>query len=127
MSTYEVSVSASFDAAHALPLGSGRMEDSHTHRWETTATFRSDNINNEMGIVVDFVAVSEALEAIAGRLGGKNLNDLEAFAGKTTSAEHVAERIASELQRYPDLWVGLYRISVTEAPGCQAAYYPSGA
>ena len=125
MSTYEVSVRVSFSAAHAIPHGDGRMEKSHVHTWETTATFRSRSIDNEMGVVIDFLAVKTAMDAIASRLGGENLNDLDAFSAVTTSAENVAAHIAGELRReLPDQNL-LYRLSVTEAPGCEAAYYPN--
>ena len=124
MSTYEVSVRVSFRAAHALPLGGGAMEESHQHTWETTATFRSDNIDNEMGVVIDFLAVRDAMEAIASRFEGADLNALEAFSAITTSAENVAVHIARQLDRQLGPQATLYRLSVTEAPGCTAAYYP---
>ena len=126
MGTYEVSVSVSFTASHALPLGDGRMEQSHLHTWKTTATFRSPDIDNEMGVVIDFVDVRDELERIAAELDSVDLNALGAFAPATTSAENVAAHIADLLKR--DL-IGaekLYRVSVTEAPGCVAAYYPKG-
>jgi len=124
MSTYEVSVRVSFTATHALPLGDGRMEESHPHTWETTATFRSAHIDNEMGVVIDFTTVRQALDKIAADLDQGNLNTLAAFAPATTSAENVAAHIAEKLQNeLPDA-AGLYRVSVTEAPGCTAAYYP---
>ena len=124
MSTYEVSVCVSFTASHALPLGDGRMEDSHLHTWETTATFRSENIDNEMGVVIDFITVRDALVKIASRLDDTDLNALDAFAPATTSAENVAAHIAYVLQSKLSCGDGLYRVSVTEAPGCTAAYYP---
>ena len=127
MSMYEVSVTATFNAAHGLPLGGGKMEESHEHLWETTATFRSRSIDNEMGVVIDFVVVKQALDAIASRLDGKNLNELDEFAGRTTSAENVAERIADFLLRELGDCTALYRVSVTEAPGCSAGYYPGDA
>ncbi len=125
MGSYEVSVCVSFQASHALPLGDGRMEPSHVHTWETTATFRSAAIDNEMGVVIDFVAVRAALEKIASRLDAEDLNALDAFTPATTSAENVAAHIAAELQQTLPGAEGLYRVSVTEAPGCTAAYYPN--
>ena len=124
MSMYEVSVRVTFRAAHALPLACGGMEESHEHSWETTATFRSARLDNEMGVVIDFVAVRDAMGVIAAQLEGKDLNTLPAFSVSTTSAENVAAYIASALERGLYAAGALYRLSVTEAPGCTAAYYP---
>ena len=127
MSTYEVSVCVSFRATHALPLGGGRLEEAHEHSWETTATFRSARLDNEMGVVVDFLAVRDALETIASQFDGRNLNTMDAFAASTTSAENVAAHIARELDGELGSEGTLYRLAVTEAPGCSAAYYPGDA
>jgi 6-pyruvoyl-tetrahydropterin synthase len=124
MSTYEVSVCASFRATHALPLGSGGMEEAHEHSWDTTATFRSTRLDSETGVVIDFLAVRDALGKIASQLDGMDLNTLDEFADATTSAENVAARIAAALARELGAEPPLYRLAVTEAPGCSAAYYP---
>jgi len=124
MSTYEVSVSLSFRAAHALPLPAGGMEEAHEHSWETTATFRSARLDNEMGVVIDFLTVRDALGRIASGLDARDLNTLDAFAGTTTSAENLAAYIAGALAAELTAQPPLYRLSVTEAPGCSAAYYP---
>ncbi|MBC8373468.1 MAG: 6-carboxytetrahydropterin synthase [Planctomycetes bacterium] len=124
MSTFEVSVRASFRAAHALPLGGGGMEESHEHSWETTATFRSARLDSESGFVIDFLTVRDALGRIASRLDGRDLNTLDAFGGVTTSAENVAASIAGALMDDLTGEPALYRLAVTEAPGCVAAYYP---
>jgi 6-pyruvoyltetrahydropterin/6-carboxytetrahydropterin synthase len=124
MSTYEVSVCVSFRAAHALPLPGGELEDVHEHTWDTTATFRAASIDNEMGVVIDFLEVRGAMENIASQLDDKNLNNLDAFNVFTTSAENVAAHISRELALILNDQGSLYRVSVTEAPGCTAAYYP---
>lgn len=126
MSTYEVSVCMSFRASHALPLRGGGMEEAHEHSWDTTATFRGTRLDKEMGVVIDFLAVRDALETITSQLEGRDLNTLDAFADATTSAENVAARIAAALARELGADAALYRLAVTEAPGCTAAYYPSG-
>jgi 6-pyruvoyl-tetrahydropterin synthase len=100
------------------------MEDPHEHTWETTATFRSADVDNEMGVVIDFVAVREAMDAIASSLDGTDLNAPDSLNLPTTSAENVARFFADELQHKLTGQGVLYRLSVTEAPGCQAAYYP---
>ena len=54
-----------------------------------------------------------------------DLNAIDIFAPATTSAENVAAHIAEQLQLRLGDTQGLYRVSVTEAPGCTAAFYPN--
>ena len=124
MSTFEVSVCASFRAVHGLPLGGGGMEEAHEHSWEVTATFRGTRLDSEMGVVIDFLTVRDALGRIVSQFGGQDLNTLDAFGGVTTSTENVAACIAGKLTGELTPEPALYRLAVTEAPGCSAAYYP---
>jgi len=80
-----------------------------------------------MGVVIDFIEASRALEAVVGGFDGTDLTALPAFAGVGPSAERVAERIAIELDRRLDAGGRLYCVTVTEAPGCRAAFYPARA
>lgn len=127
METYEVSVEQSFRADHAIRLDDGSLERSHKHLWKVTATFRSERLDESMGVVVDFVDIRRALESVAAELDGSNLNELEALSGRSPSAERVAEYIAGRLGERLARTHAPYRVMVTEAPGCFAAYYPHGA
>ena len=74
---------------------------------------------------VDVVKVKQALGALADRFQGTELNELEAFADGRPSAERVVEFVA----RQPQEWLPgngqPYPLTVTEAPGCSASFYPS--
>jgi len=124
MPAYEVSVDYGFTARHALPLPTGGLEEPHTHDWRVTATYRADRLRPDTGVVVDFLDVRRALTAVCENLDGKDLNALPAFHGKNVSAERVAEHIATVLIRRDGYEGILYRVKVTEATGCRAAYYP---
>ena len=100
------------------------MEDAHEHSWDTTATFRSTRLDKEMGVVIDFLTVRDALGKIALQLDGMDLNTLDAFVDATTSVENVAACIGAALARELGAEASLYRLAITEAPGCSAAYYP---
>ena len=107
----------------------GSFEQPHQHDWRLSATFRSDRLDEPMGVVIDFVKAKRALEAVAADLENKDLNAHAAFANKSCAAEHVAKYIAGRLlARLGDGTDGaeLYRVGVTESPGCEAAYYPHG-
>ena len=124
MSIYEISVDHTFTAGHALALSGSLREQAHRHTWRVTATFRSDKLTEQMGVVADFAEVTDALKNICSRLEGANLNDLEEFSHGKPSAEYVAEYIAHALAGPNGLGKMPFRVKVTEAPGCKAAFYP---
>lgn len=124
MGTYEISVDHTFTAGHALPLDGSLREQTHQHTWRVTVAFRSDKLTEQMGVVADFVEVTDALKNICSRLEGANLNDLEEFSHGKPSAEYVAEYIARALAGPAGLGKTPFKVEVTEAPGCKAAFYP---
>jgi len=127
--TYEATVEHAFRSRHAVRLGDGSFERPHQHDWRATATFRSSRLDEPAGVVIDFVKARRALEAVAAELDSSDLNAHAAFADKGSAAERVAEYIAARLtESLGDSRNGvkLYRVAVTEAPGCEAAFYPYG-
>ena len=124
--TYEASVSRAFSASHSILLPSGGAEESHEHLWNVTATFRAEALREPSAVVIDFLEVRSAMDAIARELEGTSLNALSFFADGRCSAERVAEYLAGELARR----LGgrrPWRVAVTESPGCSAAFYPDQA
>ncbi len=127
MAVYEVSVEGSFRGAHAVRQTQGHAEDEfeplHEHNWRVVATFRSKNPNRRTGMVIDFLQVRRAMSEVLGEIDGGNLNELHYFSRTGATAELVAQYLADEISRRLDGEL-LYRIVVTEAPECSAAYYP---
>jgi 6-pyruvoyltetrahydropterin/6-carboxytetrahydropterin synthase len=120
---YEASVSRAFSASHSILLPDGQPETPHDHLWHVTATFRSADLQGPSAVVIDFVEVQRALDAMAGELEGTSLNAMPFFADGRCSAERVAEYLCGDLARRlrgRQPW----RLSVSEAPGCSAAFYP---
>jgi hypothetical protein len=132
MSLYEASVEQAFTAVHSLPLPTGGREESHKHTWLVTATFRARTLEPTMAVAIDFVAVEAALKTIAAGLEGEDLAELDVFVDGRPSAERVAQYVGERLMDdLGDLLTDadgdgpwLHRLSVTEAPGCVAAYLP---
>ncbi len=125
MGIYEASVETTFRADHALNLGGGKLEVSHEHDWAVTATFRSRNLLEQMAVVIDFELVIAALRKILEPLEDTDLNEMDFFAGGHSSTERVAEYLADRLM--DELGAPgktLYCVTVTEAPGCKAGFYP---
>ena len=128
--TYEATVAHVFRARHAVRLEDGGLEPPHDHEWRVSATFRANSLDEPMGAVIDFAKAKAALEAAAGELERIDLNAHAAFADKSSTAERVAEYIACRLaESFAESGEGaaLYSVTVTEAPGCLAAFYPQGA
>jgi 6-pyruvoyl-tetrahydropterin synthase len=121
MGMYEVSVSAGFTASHGVCLPAGGLEPIHPHAWQVTAWFRATQLDRH-GFVVDFVTARAALEELCHAWEGRNLNAVIGPADTGTSAEILARELAQRLAA--KLRSPVYCLRVTEAPGCQAAYYP---
>lgn len=102
----------------------GRLEQPHEHLWQVTATFRAEGLDQTMGVVIDFAKVRVALKSITDELEGTDLNTLAGFTDGGPSAERLAELLAGRLLARIDTDRTLYRVAVTEAPGCSAAFYP---
>jgi 6-pyruvoyl-tetrahydropterin synthase len=127
VSTYEVSIQGTFRARHSVRLPDGSYEPPHQHDWQATATFRAARLDETMGVVIDFLEVEASLKAVTAQLEGADLNELPAFSDGRPSAERVAEHVAKALACRLGGDRRLYRLAVTEAFGCSAAFYPNGA
>ena len=98
------------------------MEPSHAHEWQVRAAFRGAVLDPVTGVLIDFLAVKAALDALAGELEGTDLNAHAAFAASAPSAERVAEFLARRLAAALAGEGRLYSLEVSEAPGCRAAF-----
>lgn len=120
---FELSVQRVFSAAHALNLG-GKREVLHGHDWRLTIVVAGGQLDAD-GLLCDFHALESVIDAVIAPFHTANLNEVEPFTRINPSAEHVAQHIAQCLvDALPD-GVNLARVSVTEAPGCEATYIPA--
>lgn len=106
----------------------GIREPIHGHNWEVCVVIRAPRLDAD-GLVCDFHAVEKALAAIINRFHNRHLNEVEPFTTTNPTAELVARHIAVGLaaQLGPVLAPQsgrIARVSVTEAPGCTAAFEP---
>ncbi|MBI5724199.1 MAG: 6-carboxytetrahydropterin synthase [Planctomycetes bacterium] len=127
MEIYEASVRAAFGARHAIRLADGSLEPSHEHLWEVQAAFRAERLDPATHVVIDFVEVKDALDRISAEFEGADLNSMHEFSAASPTAELVARMLAQKLLAVLSAGGMLYMVRVSEAPGCHAAYYPSGA
>ena len=122
---FEVTVEDGFSACHSVLLPGGSYEPPHVHEWRVWVTFRAATLN-EAGFVVDFVEAQAALRQACGELDGGDLNAHTRFA-TGASAERVAHWLAERMATLVGESARVHRVSVTEAAGCVAAYYPEDA
>ncbi len=128
---YEIRVEHTFSAAHALTIGPAR-EPLHGHDWRVRVTIAGPALDAD-ALLCDFHLVEAALKEICESFNNTTLNDAPPFAESSPgsinpSAEGVAAHIAHQLiaslgSALPRL-ARVKSVSVTEAPGCQATYFP---
>jgi 6-pyruvoyltetrahydropterin/6-carboxytetrahydropterin synthase len=124
---YELTVQSCFAAAHAIVMG-GIREPIHGHNWDVRVVIRAPRLDAD-GLLCDFHAVEKGLAAIIARFHNRHLNEVEPFTTINPTAELVARHIALELAAKLGPVLApqdgrIAKVSVTEAPGCTAAFEP---
>jgi 6-pyruvoyl-tetrahydropterin synthase len=94
---YSVTVRDHMMIAHSL-RGEvfGPAQRLHGATYVVDATFRRAELDAD-GIVVDIGRAAEALRAVVGELGYRNLDDEPGFAGTNTTTEALAKFVADRL------------------------------
>lgn len=119
---FQIRVTRSFSARHALRLPDGTLEPTHWHGWPVTVVCQAD-VLDAADCVVDFHDVQRQLDGIFAPWQGRTLNDCEPFvSGVNPSAERVAETIAKALAF--EARVTLVAVEIGEADGCVAVWRP---
>lgn len=119
---FEIDISGTFSAAHALRLPDGSVEPTHGHDFRVTLSFaRNDGGLDGMDCVVDFHLLEAALEEVIGPWRSHHLNEIPPFdKAVNPSAERIAEQIGRNMK--VPAGVRLLSVSITEAPGCVARW-----
>jgi 6-pyruvoyl-tetrahydropterin synthase len=94
---YSVTVRDHMMIAHSLRGAVfGPAQRLHGATYVVDATFRRATVDAD-GIVVDIGRAAEALRAVVGELGYRNLDDEEDFSGTNTTTEALARVVADRL------------------------------
>lgn len=123
---FEVSVRLHFSAAHHLEGYRGGCEAQHGHNWEVEVFIAGEKLD-EIGMLVDFRDVKDALATELGKLDHRDLNTLEVFDNGNPTSERIAEFLFNGLSgrlNTEDRHVS--RVSVQETPGAKASYRENG-
>jgi len=123
---YELTVQAEFSAAHAITIG-GRREPIHGHNWRVRVQIQGPQLDDE-GLLCDFHLVESQLQEIVNPFDNRTLNETPPFDRLNPTAErvaqHIAERLSESLADRLPAEARVAQVSVTEAPGCAAAFRP---
>lgn len=125
MARYELTLRTEFCAAHAIVM-KGEREAVHGHNWRVTVIVGGDELDSD-GLLCDFHAIEGELARIVAPFQNADLNQTPPFDEVNPTAERVAQHIGETLAASLPTGVALVRASVTEAPGCEAAFVPRSA
>ena len=125
---FEVSVEATFAAAHQLRNYKGKCENLHGHNYKVRVTVAGEKLNST-GLVADFGEVKAVLREIVGRVDHRFLNELEPFIELNPSAENIAWYFYQELDKglkegASEVPIHVSEVTVWETDTSSATYRP---
>jgi 6-pyruvoyltetrahydropterin/6-carboxytetrahydropterin synthase len=123
---FEVSVDASFAAAHSLRGYQGKCENLHGHNYKVRLTVAGSQLD-EIGLLQDFTLLKRVLRAVVEKLDHQHLNELAPFDKLNPSAENLARFIHDEAARELNGKLGsakLAGLTVWETDTASATYRP---
>ncbi|MGO9897998.1 MAG: 6-carboxytetrahydropterin synthase QueD [Bryobacteraceae bacterium] len=123
---FEVTIEESFSAGHALRNYHGKCENVHGHNYRCQVTLAGEQLD-EIGLLVDFVALKKTVHAALDRLDHQWLNDLPPFDKLNPSAENIARHIHDEVETGLHLPPGvrIQSVRLWETDTCSATYRKS--
>ncbi len=123
---FEVTIEESFSAGHALRNYHGKCENVHGHNYRCQVTLVGEKLD-DIGLLVDFVALKKTVHAVLDRLDHQWLNDLPPFDKVNPSAENIARHIHDAVETGLDLTEGvsIQSVKLWETDTCSATYRKS--
>jgi len=123
---FEVSVDATFAAAHRLRGYQGKCEQLHGHNYRVRLVVAGEQLD-EVGLLQDFTALKRVLRGIVDKLDHQYLNELPPFDKMNPSAENLARFIHDETAKQLAGQLGeasLAGVTVWETETASATYKP---
>ena len=118
---FEVTRKARFSAAHFLRGYPGACARPHGHNWTIEVVIRAARLDAS-GMVLDFLDLGRAIDAVVERVDHRNLNDLPPFDEVNPTSENLAAWFHQELTTTLEpLGVAPHLVRVWEVPDCSAA------
>ena len=120
---FEIKVTKTFRASHALRNYKGSTEDPHEHLWRCEATVSSETLD-EAGCAADFVEVGKLLSEAISPITRKEIHETPLFTNVSPSAENVARYLYDSLAKnLNDERKRVSRITVWEDENHCASYF----
>jgi 6-pyruvoyltetrahydropterin/6-carboxytetrahydropterin synthase len=95
---FEVTIEQTFAAGHALRNYRGKCENVHGHNYRCQLTVEGRELD-QIGLLIDFVALKKTLQAVIDRLDHQWLNEFPPFDVLNPSAENIAKYIYEEVNK----------------------------
>lgn len=121
---YTLKVEGAFEAAHRVVNYPGKCDRLHGHNWKVEALVKGTELD-ELGMLVDFKVIKNALKETLDRFDHRFLNELKPFSdGVNPTAENLARIIFEELAPSKAFVRDshLYAITVYETPNSSVMY-----
>jgi 6-pyruvoyltetrahydropterin/6-carboxytetrahydropterin synthase len=119
--TFEVGVSGTFHATHALRGDFGPAREPHAHDYRVDVAVRGDVLRDD-GTLCDIIALRDALASATRALEGARLDTLPAFRERNSTAEEVARYVAGTIaDSLARDGVGRLLVRVWESPDAYAS------
>lgn len=121
---YTLKVEGAFEAAHRVVNYPGKCDRLHGHNWKVEALVKGTELD-ELGMLVDFKVIKNALKETLDRFDHRFLNELKPFSeGVNPTAENLARIIFEELAPSKAFTRDshLHAITVYETPNSSVTY-----
>ena len=120
---YELTVKASFSAAHSLRDYEGPCSNVHGHNWGVEVVVSGKALQPN-GMLVDFGDIKKATSDVISRLDHANVNEVAPFDKMNPTSENLARWIFQEVgKRVNTEDLKVTRVNVREAETSCAAYF----
>ena len=121
---YRISKQLWFCAAHQVRLSETECEAMHGHNYRVLVHAEARELDRT-SYVLDFALLKKAAVEISSRLDHQNINEVEPFTVRNTTAEEIARWLCEELaRRFDDGRVRISRVEVFETDNNRAEYAP---
>jgi len=122
VSLYTLTIRSEFAAAHQLRNYPGDCARLHGHNWKLEVQVTANKLDDK-GMVVDFKAIKQATNEIAGMFDHHNLNEIAPFTHLNPTAENIAAYFYHALsEMLNDDRVKIKSVSVWETDRACASY-----
>lgn len=120
---FELTVEASFSAAHQVKGYPGDCAGLHGHTYKVLVRVGIEKLD-ELGMAVDFRSIKKQVDGVLDVLDHKNLNEIPFFKTQNATAEYVAKYVYDEMRRKTK---SVASVTVWEGPNYSVTYRPDEA